>query len=280
MADEKLIEEAAKAMCAMVSTVGWDHLYEGRREEYRAMARTVLEMRDRGHEALRLLRESAAALTPAAPETPTHDYLSTACYHGLCERCRKQCKFCSVSCRCVCHAPETPTEPQIGTCDFSDVLHDLRDCKAAWHRNWKPQTAQPLAGGQLVQQRRVVDRMVMAKQECEDDGKADWSERGMVAALAIAREEWVALPDVEKAIIQLYCFAHGNGISAAEFAKNVLKRLKPEPAKQEPTLREQIATILDKHYTPCATNMDAADEIATGIEKQLTDGGSIGIGRD
>lgn len=53
----------------------------------------------------------------------------------------------------------------------------------------------------------------------------------------------VALQDVEKAIIQLYCFAHGNGISAAEFAKNVLKRLKPEPAKQEPTPQDKVEAI-------------------------------------
>ncbi len=32
-----------------------------------------------------------------------HDYLSTACFHGLHEQCRKQCKFCDVECRCDCH---------------------------------------------------------------------------------------------------------------------------------------------------------------------------------
>src|SRR5438105_1997448 len=38
--------------------------------------------------------------------TNTHDYLSTACYHGLHERCRKTCKFCDTSCRCLCHQKE------------------------------------------------------------------------------------------------------------------------------------------------------------------------------
>lgn len=33
----------------------------------------------------------------------THDYLSTACYHGLHERCRKECKFCATKCRCPHH---------------------------------------------------------------------------------------------------------------------------------------------------------------------------------
>lgn len=67
-------------------------------------------------------------------ETPTHDYLSTACYHGLCERCRKQCKFCSVSCRCACHVkqPETPTEPckhiHIKCLDLNKYLWKCVEC--------------------------------------------------------------------------------------------------------------------------------------------------------
>lgn len=32
-----------------------------------------------------------------------HDYLSTACYHGQHDQCRKQCKFCEVGCNCGCH---------------------------------------------------------------------------------------------------------------------------------------------------------------------------------
>lgn len=35
-----------------------------------------------------------------------HEYLSTACYHGLHERCRKECKFCGVKCNCPCHEME------------------------------------------------------------------------------------------------------------------------------------------------------------------------------
>lgn len=29
-------------------------------------------------------------------------YTSTACQHGLHERCRRTCKFCGSSCRCRC----------------------------------------------------------------------------------------------------------------------------------------------------------------------------------
>ena len=32
-----------------------------------------------------------------------HVYLSTACHHELHEECRKECKFCEVSCVCDCH---------------------------------------------------------------------------------------------------------------------------------------------------------------------------------
>jgi hypothetical protein len=32
-----------------------------------------------------------------------HNYLSTACFHGLHERCRQHCKFCDVQCKCGCH---------------------------------------------------------------------------------------------------------------------------------------------------------------------------------
>lgn len=32
-----------------------------------------------------------------------HDYLSTACHHGLHPRCRRTCKFCDTPCRCDCH---------------------------------------------------------------------------------------------------------------------------------------------------------------------------------
>lgn len=45
-----------------------------------------------------------------------HDYLSTACHHGIHLNCRKQCKFCGVPCKCVCHgdvsrAQAVPVKP-------------------------------------------------------------------------------------------------------------------------------------------------------------------------
>lgn len=38
-----------------------------------------------------------------------HSYVSTACHHGLHERCRITCKFCEAVCRCaVCKHGATP----------------------------------------------------------------------------------------------------------------------------------------------------------------------------
>jgi hypothetical protein len=40
---------------------------------------------------------------PEVPQAGAHDYLSTACHHGLHARCRLTCKFCAEPCRCECH---------------------------------------------------------------------------------------------------------------------------------------------------------------------------------
>lgn len=32
-----------------------------------------------------------------------HHYLSTACFHGHHDRCRRICKYCSALCECACH---------------------------------------------------------------------------------------------------------------------------------------------------------------------------------
>lgn len=38
-----------------------------------------------------------------------HHYVSTACQHGLHERCRRECKFCKAKCACECgHPKSTP----------------------------------------------------------------------------------------------------------------------------------------------------------------------------
>jgi hypothetical protein len=47
------------------------------------------------------------------PPATVHDYLSTACFHGLHDRCRLTCKFCAVPCRCPCHGSEPKPEPTV-----------------------------------------------------------------------------------------------------------------------------------------------------------------------
>lgn len=40
-----------------------------------------------------------------------HNYISTACQHGLCVQCRRVCKFCDTPCQCTCGHPENPLGP-------------------------------------------------------------------------------------------------------------------------------------------------------------------------
>ena len=40
----------------------------------------------------------------SAPAFNDHpNYLSEACHHGLCYRCRKCCEICGTKCTCDCH---------------------------------------------------------------------------------------------------------------------------------------------------------------------------------
>jgi hypothetical protein len=50
-----------------------------------------------------------------ALEPETHAYISTACQHGLHERCRLICKFCDAGCQCACHEASEPTRTE-ATC--------------------------------------------------------------------------------------------------------------------------------------------------------------------
>ena len=82
-----------------------------------------------------------AEAVPAAEAHPDHDYTSTACIHGVHNRCRQQCKFCSVKCGCICHAMQqldrSSSAPQPPT--------NTPDCQG---RNWPqpPEPAQDLRG--------------------------------------------------------------------------------------------------------------------------------------
>lgn len=55
--------------------------------------------------------DRASSTTPP-PMPPAHVYTSTACQHGLHDRCRKACKFCGVACACSCHATEATPPAQ------------------------------------------------------------------------------------------------------------------------------------------------------------------------
>jgi hypothetical protein len=46
---------------------------------------------------------------PAQQLSMSHDYLSTACFHGQCSDCRITCKFCSTKCSHICHTASAPS---------------------------------------------------------------------------------------------------------------------------------------------------------------------------
>lgn len=51
-----------------------------------------------------------AASTSSQGGDASHNYLSTACLHGLHDRCRENCKFCAAPCRCECHSVQPAPE--------------------------------------------------------------------------------------------------------------------------------------------------------------------------
>lgn len=54
---------------------------------------------------------------PVTRSVVIHHYVSTACLHGLHDRCRRTCKFCDTPCRCV-------------DCDHDDVVDATIVCGA------------------------------------------------------------------------------------------------------------------------------------------------------
>lgn len=106
-----------------------------------------------------------AALASASPKSE-HDYTSTACQHGMHDRCRKECKFCGVACRCDCgHKQVTEMkckncnelisqceELHEGDCEYRGYVHNLTDSHVCKNGNleygpfaevYKAEPAQP-----------------------------------------------------------------------------------------------------------------------------------------
>ena len=54
--------------------------------------------------------EAILAMPTQSHEGETHSYTSTACFHGLHDRCRRTCKFCGVGCNCSCGHPDRADE--------------------------------------------------------------------------------------------------------------------------------------------------------------------------
>lgn len=57
--------------------------------------------------------EGNASMNKLEKAAQEHVYISTACYHGLHDRCRQSCKFCSTPCRCSCGHKAGNVEAQL-----------------------------------------------------------------------------------------------------------------------------------------------------------------------
>ena len=69
-----------------------------------------MSLSDRDKEMLRRFNEKYGLPIEEVPidelaGREAHDYLSTACHHGLCGDCRVTCKFCKAQCLHECHLP-------------------------------------------------------------------------------------------------------------------------------------------------------------------------------
>lgn len=87
------------------------------------MSQTVREIAERD-------TDDTARWIKAEDATPlAHVYTSTACQHGLHDRCRKACKFCGVACACSCHATEAtpPAQEHPDTETRAEMLDRIAD---------------------------------------------------------------------------------------------------------------------------------------------------------
>lgn len=102
--------------------VGFMERYRMRATRYGLAAERLLDVLDRlivtdpeGEEGpgLKLLDATVTELRQLLADPPRperHHYVSTACQHGLHDRCRRTCKFCETGCACGCGHPSGDSE--------------------------------------------------------------------------------------------------------------------------------------------------------------------------
>lgn len=80
-------------------------------EEMRAHQEQGCEANNKANLSARLSRSASECHASQPEPEAAHDYTSTACQHGFHERCRKNCKFCQVPCRCPHHKQPASEKP-------------------------------------------------------------------------------------------------------------------------------------------------------------------------
>jgi hypothetical protein len=120
--------------------------------------------------------KAALATQPAAPESASeHNYTSTACQHDLHDRCRKQCKFCAVLCKCACHTAAPPASQNAVVERMLEALWDAGFSFASSTR-YGPRERRAMTAAYRVaieeQDRQVVDalRIALGSEHRTEDG--------------------------------------------------------------------------------------------------------------
>ena len=80
---------------------------EQKRVACKAYGTISTSWKDQDPHAMYAAVEAVLAMPTSSHEDETHSYTSTACFHGLHDRCRRTCKFCGVGCNCPCGHPDS-----------------------------------------------------------------------------------------------------------------------------------------------------------------------------
>lgn len=216
------------------------------------------------------------ALTPAAPETPTEPNdddgpdLEDLIRGGTNAPSARQSATMDDEVR---HTPGT--EP----CPYTEA--EMNIAFEATRAEMPPYKVLP-ADGRLVEQ--MIDACLKAqgytKAGLKKRTKADEGHAllGMTAAmqLCLSSRNLVALPDVERAITEVLEESVLLGVMDSRMAGTVLKmfhkRLKPEPARQEPMPLERVEAILNRIPWSVAAAR-SQKEVAAEIVEELSEKG-------
>lgn len=102
-----------------------------------------------------------------------HEYVSTACLHGLHDECRRTCKFCPAACSCPHHArfeagrTYRPEGPGYGG-QLAHVLAVSEEWAIGWWEDGDPWRRRHDQRGDWAEARKSVSAVELSKED-EDE---------------------------------------------------------------------------------------------------------------